>query len=539
MRIALVQHSYKMADIDGNTRRILAAIHQAHSQNARLVVFPEMALSGYPADDLLLRDDFLHQISQALHYLAAQSPRAIDVIVGAPWKQDGNLYNAAIHISAQRIVHCYYKQQLPNHSVFDEQRHFTPGTKSYVCKVDDLSIGITVCEDIWHATPALKTSQSNAHLIININASPFDIDKHAQRDQVLQERVAQVKTPIAYLNRVGGQDELVFDGDSRVISAQGQDILRAPAFESDIYFLEIDKHQLVAQTQSPPLDTISCIARALTMGLKDYVAANNAAGVVIGLSGGIDSALSLVLAVKALGATQVRAAMMPSQYTATSSIEDARSLAGQLGVELYEIPISNLYQTMQGALKPTFGDLPADKTEENMQARLRGNLLMAIANKYQLMVVGTSNKSEIAMGYTTLYGDSVGAYTPLKDVYKTLVYELAHYYNKDAIIIPQRIIDRPPTAELAAGQLDTDSLPPYEILDVILEKMIDRNISVQALINAGHEADLVLTIWQTVLANEYKRRQAPLGPKITPCAFGRERRYPVSCYDYTAKEFGD
>ncbi|MBC6414582.1 MAG: NAD+ synthase [Chromatiales bacterium] len=535
MRIALVQHSYKMADIDGNTRRILAAIEEAHAQHARLVLFPEMAISGYPADDLLLRNDFLTKIAQAVDYLAAQCPADIDVIVGAPWQENGTLYNAAVHLSGQRIVHCYYKRQLPNHSVFNESRHFTRGNHSYVFKVDDLSIGVTICEDIWHSTPALETVQSNADLIVNINASPFDTDKQTTRQQVLLERVAQVKTPIVYLNRVGGQDELVFDGDSRVISASGENILRAAAFESDVYFLEVDRHQLSSGHQAPPLSSVACIARAMTMGLKDYIADNNAAGVIIGLSGGIDSALSLVIAVEALGAPQVRAVMIPSQYTAQSSIEDAHSLANKLGVTIYEIPITDLYETMKRTLKPVFGDLPPDKTEENIQARLRGNLLMAIANKHQLMVVGTSNKSEIAMGYTTLYGDSVGAYTPLKDVYKTTVYQLAHYYNRDDIIIPQRIIERPPTAELAEGQLDTDSLPPYEVLDPILKRMIDSDVGVEALIAEGYAPDLVLKVWQTVLASEYKRRQAPPGPKITPRAFGRERRYPISCYDYTKR----
>ena len=535
MRIALAQHSYKMADIDGNTQRILKVIRDAHTQDARLLIFPEMAITGYPADDLLLRSDFLNKTAQALNHLAEQSPPDIDVIVGAPWQDANNLYNAAIHISNSRISHCYYKRHLPNYGVFDEHRHFKPGNKSYVFKIDDLSIGVTVCEDIWHSEPILETAQSNADLIININASPFDIYKQSQRDRILKKQATQTKTPIAYINRVGGQDDLVFDGDSRVISAQGENILRAPAFKAGIYFLEIDNGRLSARTQTQALDQVSNIRHALTMGLKDYVEDNSAAGVVIGLSGGIDSAVTLAISVDALGANRVRALMMPSQYTAASSIEDARILTKKLGVVLQEIPITNLFEAMKQTLEPSFEGLAPDKTEENIQARLRGNLLMAIANKRRLMVVGTSNKSEIAMGYTTLYGDSVGAYTPLKDVSKTLVYALAHHYNKDEIIIPQRIIDRPPTAELAEGQLDTDSLPPYEILDPVLEKMIDHDATVESLIAEGYQRDLVLRIWQTVLANEYKRRQAPLGPKITPRAFGRERRYPVTCYKYSNK----
>ncbi len=535
MRIALAQHPYKMADIDGNTLRILKAMREAHTRNARLVVFPEMAITGYPADDLLLRADFLNKTTQALEFLAKQSPSDTDIIVGAPWQENDNLYNAAVHISNNRIIACYYKRHLPNYGVFDEHRHFKPGDKSYVFKINDLSIGVTVCEDIWHPMPALEAARSNADLIININASPFDIGKQDQRDRILQERVVQTKTPILYLNRVGGQDELVFDGDSRVISAQGRNILRAPTFEADVYFLEIDNGRLSSQTQARTPSRIVNIRRALTMGLKDYVEDHGAAGIVIGLSGGIDSAVTLVVSVEALGAGRVRAVMMPSPFTATSSIEDTRILTSNLGVALQEIPITDLFETMKQVLKPAFEDLPPDKTEENIQARLRGNLLMAIANKHGLMVAGTSNKSEIAMGYTTLYGDSVGAYAPLKDVSKTLVYELAQDYNKDETIIPQRIIDRPPTAELAEGQLDTDSLPPYEILDPILEKIIDCDATVESLVSEGYRYELVSTVWQAVLASEYKRRQAPIGPKITPCAFGRERRYPITCYNYSDK----
>ncbi len=535
MRIALAQHPYKMADIDGNTLRILKAVREAHTRNARLVVFPEMAITGYPADDLLLRTDFLNKTTQALEYLAKQSPSDIDIIVGAPWQEADNLYNAAIHISNNRIIHCYCKRHLPNYGVFDEYRHFKPGDKSYVFKIDDLSIGVTVCEDIWHSAPALEAARSNADLIININASPFDIGKQDQRDRILQERVAQTKTPILYLNRVGGQDELVFDGDSRVISAQGRNILRAPTFEADVYFLEIDNGRLSSQTQARTPSRIVNIRRALTMGLKDYVEDHGAAGIVIGLSGGIDSAVTLVVSVEALGTAKVRALMMPSPFTAASSIEDTRILTSKLDVALQEIPITDLFEKMKQVLKPAFGDLPPDKTEENIQARLRGNLLMAIANKHGLMVAGTSNKSEIAMGYTTLYGDSVGAYAPLKDVSKTLVYELAQDYNKDETIIPRRIIDRPPTAELAEGQLDTDSLPPYEILDPILEKIIDCDATVESLVSEGYRYELVSTIWKAVLASEYKRRQAPVGPKITSRAFGRERRYPITCYNYSDK----
>ena len=535
MRIALAQHPYKMADIEGNTLRILEVVREAHIQNARLVVFPEMAITGYPVDDLLSRTDFLNKTAQALEYLARQSPPDTDIIVGAPWQEDNNLYNAAIHISNNRITHCYYKRHLPNYGVFDERRHFKSGNKSYVFKIDDLSMGVTVCEDIWHSTPALETAQSNANLIININASPFDINKQAQRDRILQERATQTTIPILYLNRVGGQDELVFDGDSRVISAQGQNILRAPAFEADVYFLEINNGQLSAQTQAQASGQIVNIRRALTMGLRDYVEDHGANGVIIGLSGGIDSAVTLAVSVEALGATKVRALMMPSPYTAASSIEDTRILTNKLEVALQEISITDLFEMIKQMLKPAFEDLPPDKTEENIQARLRGNLLMAIANKHGLMVVGTSNKSEIAMGYTTLYGDSVGAYAPLKDLSKTLVYALAKNYNKDDTIIPQRIIDRPPTAELAEGQLDTDSLPPYEILDPILEKIIDYDATVESLAAEGYQYDLVSRIWQAILASEYKRRQASVGPKITPCAFGRERRYPITCYNYSDK----
>jgi len=530
MRIALVQHRYKMADISGNARHILAAAQTAHRDGARLAVFAEMALSGYPPDDLLLRDDFVHDVEQALANLAAQCPPGIDIIVGAPWRAAGQLYNAALHIAKQQIVGCYYKRYLPNYGVFDERRYFAAGNNSYVCKIDELSVGVTVCEDIWYAAPAAEAAAAGAELIVNINASPFDVDKHAQRSQLLKERVAQINKPIAYLNRVGGQDELVFDGNSRVINGDGENILQAPSFEAGIYFFETHHGRLSAALPKPPLDAIATIRGALTMGLKDYVSDNGFAGVAMGLSGGIDSAVTLMIAVEALGAQRVRALMMPSQYTSTHSLEDASTLAQRLGVALLEIPIDDLFALMKRVLEPAFEGLPADKSEENIQARLRANLLMAVANKHRLMVVGTSNKSEIAMGYSTLYGDSVGGYTPLKDVPKTLVYALARHYNKDANIIPQRIIDRPPTAELAEGQLDTDSLPPYEVLDPILERLIEDDASVQSLVAEGYAADLVAQIWHSVLANEYKRRQAPPGPKITRRAFARERRYPLSCH---------
>lgn len=530
--IALVQHNYKLADIHGNADRIVAATRQAVSQGARLVVFPEMAVTGYPADDLLLRNDFLENVELVLGWMVKALPSDADVIVGAPWHQAGHLYNAAIHIARGNIVHRYYKQCLPNYGVFDERRHFTVGDTAYVFEINQFRFGVTVCEDIWYPAPARAAAEAGANLLLNINASPFQIGKQTQRLQVLQARVHETKIPIAYLNRVGGQDELVFDGDTRVVSANGDSVISTPPFEEAIYFLDARSLASPHRISAPVIQQTELVWRALTTGLRDYVEDNRFAGVIVGLSGGIDSSVVLALAVDALGREQVQALTMPSQFTAGSSVEDAHILAKSLGVKVREIPITPLFETSKEMLRPAFEDLAPDTTEENLQARLRGNLLMAVANKHRLMVVGTSNKSEIAMGYTTLYGDSVGGYAPLKDVPKTLVYQLAEYCNRDGTIIPQRVIDRPPTAELAKGQLDTDSLPPYKVLDPILEQLMEHDASVEDLVAQGFDRALVRSIWKQVLASEYKRRQAPPGPKIRARAFGRERRYPITCFSY-------
>jgi len=522
-----------VGDIDGNVQRILEACTRARDAlHADVVVFPELALSGYPPEDLLLRPGFhlaalhgLERIRKAVH--------GIDVIVGYPHHAVGGLYNAASLLRDGLVVASYHKQHLPNYSVFDEKRYFAAGTTPCVVDVKGVPVGLTICEDIWSPAPANQAAAAGARLIININASPFHIDKGRERETEVRERVQETGLPVIYVNQVGGQDELVFDGESFVMDADGVLTQRMVAFEEAMEVVELAVHEarvrpLIEAVLSPPLSREQSAYQALVLGVRDYIDKNRFRGVVIGLSGGIDSALTLAIAVDAVGAERVEAVLMPSRYTADMSLEDAAAEAKTLGVEYSVISIELLFEAFLTALQDEFSGLPVDTTEENIQARCRGVVLMAISNKKRKIVLTTGNKSEMAVGYATLYGDMAGGFDVLKDVPKTLVYRLADYRNTVSPVIPQRVIDRPPSAELAADQCDSDSLPDYDILDPILEMYVEQDRDAEEIVAAGFEREVVEQVIRLVDRNEYKRRQAPPGVRITRRAFGRDRRYPIT-----------
>ena len=538
LTLVIAQLNFLVGDIDGNAQRVIETVHQAQLQGAvDVVVFPELTLTGYPPEDLLLRPSLQKRIDRALNSIADAILDA-DVVLGCPYFIEGKLYNCAVLIHAGRIEAIYKKQHLPNYQVFDEVRYFTPGDEAQVVHIKGVPVGLTVCEDIWFAGPARKAVAAGAHLIININASPFHVNKRQEREQALKARVAESQVPIVYTNMVGGQDELVFDGNSLVIDQHGAIRFSAPAFVEGVYSVQFNwdgsSVTLAAPSlplSAPVLNVEASAYNAMVLGLRDYINKNGFPGVVLGLSGGIDSALSLAVAVDALGAERVQAVMMPFRYTAAMSIEDAEAQAQRLGVRYLCLPIEAVYDAYRATLAPVFADRAVDKTEENLQARCRGTLLMALSNKYGSMVLTTGNKSEMAVGYATLYGDMVGGYNVLKDVYKTLVFRLATYRNNlpDGPVIPQRVIDRPPSAELAPGQVDEDSLPPYAVLDRILELYVEQDYCAEDIVSAGFEREVVYRILRLVDLNQYKRDQAPVGVRITRRGFGKDRRYPITC----------
>ncbi|MGY6217040.1 NAD+ synthase [Methylolobus aquaticus] len=532
LRIAIAQLDFLVGDVAGNSRRVLQAASEARDRlGAHAVVFPELTLSGYPPEDLILRPDFLRCVDDALQGLAAQV-RGIDVIVGFPERQVGMPYNSAAVLREGR-VHCTYrKQALPNYGVFDEKRYFLPGADACVFELHGVPVGLTICEDIWLPGAVEGAAAAGARLVLNLNASPFQVGKGDDRERVVRDRVTVAGVPVVYANLVGGQDELVFDGSSFVMNAAGSVVARAPAFEEALFavdFAGTASPEPVAATVTPPLDETAAVYQALVTGIRDYVTKNRFAGAVLGLSGGIDSALTLALAADALGAGNVEAVLMPSRYTADISVTDAEAQAELMGVAHHVIPIEPAFRTFTETLADTFEGLPADTTEENIQARCRGVILMAISNKKRKILLTTGNKSEMSVGYATLYGDMAGGFAPLKDVPKLLVYRLADYRNGISRVIPQRVIDRPPSAELRPDQKDEDSLPPYDLLDPILALYVEEDRSVEDIIAAGYPEDAVRRVTWLVDSNEYKRRQAPPGVKISRRAFGRDRRYPITC----------
>jgi NAD+ synthase (glutamine-hydrolysing) len=531
LRIALAQIDLLVGDIDANVRRVLEAAARARDDlRADVVVFPELTLTGYPPEDLLLRPEFDQRVAQGVEQLRA-ALTGIAAIVGYPCVRDGKRFNAAGVIRDGAVVAEYFKALLPNYSVFDEKRYFEPGGAPCVVDLHGVLVGITICEDIWFPAPAAHAREAGARLLVNLNASPFHKGKAPEREELVGKRARENGFPIVYVNLVGGQDELVFDGGSFVVDAAGALSHRLDYFAEALAVVEVAADgacTVVPGDCAAALPEEEAIYRALVLGVRDYVRKNGFHGAVIGLSGGIDSALVLCIAVDALGADQVEVLSMPSRYTAEISNLDAADMARRLGVEYALIPIEPAFEAFLAMLAEEFRGLPADVTEENIQARCRGILLMAVSNKTGRILLTTGNKSEMSVGYATLYGDMAGGFAPIKDVPKLLVYRLAEWRNREAEVIPRRIIERPPSAELRADQKDSDSLPPYEVLDPILERYVEQDLSVAEIVAAGFDLATVQRVARMVDRNEYKRRQAPPGIKITRRAFGRDRRYPLT-----------
>jgi NAD+ synthase (glutamine-hydrolysing) len=532
IRIVMAQVNLLVGDIEGNAEKVINCSLGARDEfNADAIVFPELTLTGYPPEDLLLRPGLHTRVLRSLENIC-RSVTGISVIIGYPHQTVEGTFNAAALIQEGVVTSICHKQHLPNYSVFDEKRYFASGSASCLARISGVPVGITICEDIWNPGPVKQVVDAGAGMIINLNASPFHINKGAEREETIRQRVIDCKVPVLYVNLVGGQDELVFDGASFVMDEKGNITCRAPAFKEGLFPVEFKYTDYGVRTVTTEIESVmseeQSAYQALVLGVRDYIEKNGFRGAVIGLSGGIDSALTLAIAVDAIGAEQVEAVSMPSRYTADMSIEDARKEAEILGVEFHIIPIEPAFNVFLESLAEEFAGTKVDTTEENIQARCRGVTLMAISNKKRKIVLTTGNKSEMAVGYATLYGDMAGGFCVLKDVPKTLVYRLAKYRNSVSEVIPHRVIERPPSAELAPDQKDEDSLPPYDVLDVILEMYVEQDRCIQDMVAAGFEEDTVRKVVSMVDRNEYKRRQAPPGVRITRRAFGRDRRYPIT-----------
>jgi len=533
VKIALAQLNLTVGDIRANRERIVETARAAKERECAVAVFTELALTGYPPEDLLLRPDFIDAADTALQHLLGDLPAGLTAIVGHPERvENGRLYNAASVLAGGRIVATYRKRCLPNYSVFDERRYFTPGSGPCVIDVAGRRLGLTICEDIWQEGPVEAAVEAGAEVVVNINASPFHIDRVAQRHAVVRDKAHACGVPIAYVNQVGGQDELIFDGASFAVDARGGVTQRAPQFEEKVEVIELGSGgERAAPVPGPVVPEHSLeesVYRALVLGVRDYVNKNGFPGAVVGLSGGIDSALTLAIAADALGPARVEAVLMPSRYTAAMSLEDAAAEAEALGVRHHTVPIQPVFESFLDTLDPVFAGRPVDITEENIQARCRGVVLMAMSNKFGHIVLTTGNKSEMAVGYATLYGDMAGGFAVIKDVPKTLVYGLARLRNTHGEVIPRRVLERPPSAELAEDQLDTNSLPPYDVLDPILAMYVEQDCSPAQIVALGYDEAVVHKVVKMVDHNEYKRRQAPSGIRITARAFGRDRRYPIT-----------
>jgi NAD+ synthase (glutamine-hydrolysing) len=534
MNLCMGQINTFVGDWQGNCERVISACRSAHAKfTDAVVVFPELTLTGYPPEDLLLRPSLEQETDAVLAQLCAELPSTLWVVVGYPRQRTDGLYNSAGVIHGGKIVAEYDKQSLPNYQVFDEKRYFQEGTGSCVVDIGGVKVGITICEDIWEPEPIAGARAAGAQLLINLNASPFHRGKPLERQAMVAERARANDLPVVYVNQVGGQDELVFDGGSFAVNRDGAVAVSAVDFDEALCWLKVEASSLGDVTicegaKAEARDDVAAVWQALVLGVRDYVNKNGFPGVVLGLSGGIDSAVTLAVAVDALGAERVNAVMMPFRYTASISIEDAQAQAAAMGVAYRSISIEPLYESFNEALAEEFEGLAPNITEENMQARCRGVLLMSISNKKNLLVLTTGNKSELAVGYSTLYGDMAGGFDALKDCPKMLVYALARYRNSLSLCIPERVITRPPSAELAPDQKDEDSLPPYEILDAIIEHYVEQDLSASDIIARGFGEDDVRPVLRLIDLNEYKRRQAPVGVRITQRGFGRDRRYPIT-----------
>ncbi len=555
MKIAIAQMNATVGDLAGNVARIAEFADRARRSGADLLVTPELALCGYPPEDLLLRDDFLEACDEALRDLAARV-RDVTLVVGHPRAEEGKRYNSASIIQGGKIIGLYDKFRLPNYTVFDEERYFEPGAKPCVFGIDGVSFGVNICEDTWGsegpATARRRSSLRDERVGINIcadswtaeapratrdagagvllvlNASPYHVGNQTVRYDVMRDRVAETGMPLVYVNMAGGQDELVFDGASFVLNRDGVITHQLPMFEEALGLVTLTDGDPQRGEIAPELSTEAEVYGALVTGVRDYIDKNGFPGVIVGTSGGIDSALTLAIAVDALGADRVRAVMMPSQYTAGISVEDARAEVGALKVRYTELAIKPIFDTFLAALAGEFKGLPADVTEENLQARIRGTLLMAFSNKTGALVLTTGNKSEMGTGYATLYGDMAGGFGVLKDINKMMVYRLARYRNSVSPVIPQRVIERAPSAELRPDQTDQDSLPPYAVLDAIMEAYVENDISPRKIIEHGFAPADVERVVRLVRGSEYKRRQAPVGVRITPRGFGKDWRFPIT-----------
>ena len=529
-KIALAQFSPHIGNIEANAQKMIEQANQAKKQNADLIVFPELSLIGYPAEDLLIRPSLAKRTQKGFEQLS-QVKDIVMVFGFVNQTEDGERYNAAVVMKDGQVLGIYNKQNLPQYGIFDEKRYFNEGHQHLVFEYLGHKFGVLICEDVWSLNTVHQLSQLNVDTILVLNASPYEVGKPQHRVATMRKLAKQLNINLAYINQVGGQDDLIFDGTSFVINQDGEVALQAPSFQEELYYTEYLAEQKTFKVveSTPALDTMAEIYQGLVLATRDYVQRSGFPGVILGLSGGIDSALTLAIAVDAIGADKVQAVMMPYTYTAPMSVEDAAAQAKSMGVTFGIAEIHPIVNSFMQTLYPFFGNSPADTTEENLQARTRGTLLMGLSNKFGNLVLATGNKSEISVGYCTLYGDMVGGYSVLKDVYKTIVFELAKYRNSisETPVIPERVITRPPSAELRPDQKDQDSLPPYDILDAILYAYIEEDMSQDDIIAKGFEKEVVEKIICLVDQNEYKRRQGAIGPRISSRAFSRERRYPI------------
>ena len=531
--IGIIQENPVVGDIKGNLELAKVAIKKLSIKNSPdIFLFTEMFITGYPPEDLILRDDLLNQAYDAVHELSHEKPESF-IVIGYPKKEGNSIFNCAGVLRNNSIITEYRKQELPNYEVFDEKRYFQPGNSAGIFEVNGLRIALSVCEDIWHEKVINQAHESKANLILNLNASPFHLEKINERKKLISNQASKYSLPIVYANQVGGQDELVFDGTSMVMSELGTQVMQLAKFETDQKIAEFiceDGSNLKAINHEdiPEEDYLADVYQALVLGAKDYILKNNFPGALIGSSGGIDSALTAAIAADALGAEKVRTFMMPFKFTSDMSVEDAQELANNLGIKHSVIPIGDIYESFYKELSKEFRGQDPDITEENLQSRCRGVILMALSNKSGRLVLTTGNKSETAVGYSTLYGDTAGGFGVLKDVPKILVYQLSKYRNTLSEVIPERIIERPPSAELAPNQQDSDSLPDYDVLDKIIELYVEQDKSKTEIVSEGFDESIVKRVIRLIDISEYKRRQAPLGVKITSRGFGKDRRYPIT-----------